>query len=93
MILTIRKLIVLVAVVVLLIVCWNSYASSTYELATVKQVGEDEITVVNLGNRERTIAVPVDISKLIEIDKDYIISYEKRLWDKYRLKSIHSAFK
>ncbi|SFS75096.1 hypothetical protein SAMN05428962_2630 [Paenibacillus sp. BC26] len=93
MFLSIRKLIVLVALVVLFITCWNAYGSSTYELATVKQVGEDEITVVNLGNRERTITVPLDISRLIEIDKDYIISYEKRFGDKYRLKSIHPSLR
>lgn len=50
----------------------------------------NEITVENLSNRVRTVILPIDISKLLEEDKEYIISYETKLFDKHRLKYISS---
>ena len=87
-----KKSIAFIIIVMFLYWFWNSYTASTFELAKVIKVSENEITVVNLGNRVRTIKIPIDISKLIETDKDYIISYDKKTWDKWRLKSISPAY-
>lgn len=75
-------------IIVALFMFWNSYSSSTFEAVTIRNVSKNEITVVNLSNRVRTVLLPVDISKLIEENKEYIISYEKKLFDKHRLKYI-----
>ncbi len=69
---------------------WNSYSTSTIEAVTIQNVSKNEITVVNLSNRVRTVILPIDISKLLEEDKEYIISYETKLFDKHRLKYISS---
>ncbi|GIP49380.1 hypothetical protein J53TS2_29710 [Paenibacillus sp. J53TS2] len=60
------------------------------EAVTIQKVSENNITVVNLNNRVRTIILAVDISNLLEVNKEYIISYEKKLFDKHRLKYISS---
>lgn len=77
-------------IIVALFMFWNSYRSSTIEAVIIQKVSRNEITVVNLNNRERTIKLPIDISKLLEENKEYIISYDKRLFDKHRLKYISS---
>lgn len=76
--------------IVVLFMFWNSYSTSTIEAVTIQNVSKNEITVVNLSNRVRTVILPIDISKLLEEDKEYIISYETKLFDKHRLKYISS---
>jgi len=77
-------------VILVLFMFWNSYSASTMEAVTIQKVSKNNITVVNLNNRVRTIILPVDISNLLEVNKEYIISYEKKLFDKHRLKYISS---
>lgn len=77
-------------VILVLFMFWNSYSASTMEAVTIQKVSENNITVVNLNNRVRTIILAVDISNLLEVNKEYIISYEKKLFDKHRLKYISS---
>ncbi len=72
----------------LLILLWNSFRTSIFEAVTVQKISENEMTVINFNNLERTIAVPMDMSKLIEENKEYTILYDKRVFDKYRLRSI-----
>jgi len=72
----------------LLILLWNSFRTSIFEAVTVQKINENEMTVINFNNLERTIAVPMDMSKLIEENKEYTILYDKRVFDKYRLRSI-----
>lgn len=49
------------------------------------------MSVVNLGGQERTISVPLDLTKFLEVDKQYTISYDKRILDKYRLRKIYQG--
>lgn len=79
-----------ILVILVLFMFWNSYSASTMEAVTIQKVSKNNITVVNLNNRVRTIILPVDISNLLEVNKEYIISYEKKLFDKHRLKYISS---
>ncbi|MBP2244357.1 hypothetical protein NSQ20_13605 [Paenibacillus sp. FSL K6-1122] len=72
----------------ILILLWNSFRTSIFEAVTVQKINENEMTVINFNNLERTIAVPMDMSKLIEENKEYTILYDKRVFDKYRLRSI-----
>ncbi len=72
----------------LLILLWDSFRTSIFEAVTVQKISENEMTVINFNNLERTIAVPMDMSKLIEENKEYTILYDKRVFDKYRLRSI-----
>ncbi|OMF17493.1 hypothetical protein BK131_05885 [Paenibacillus amylolyticus] len=72
----------------LLVLLWNSFRTSIFEAVTVQKISENEMTVINFDNIERTITVPMDMSKLIEENKEYTILYDKRVFDKYRLRSI-----
>lgn len=70
---------------------WNEYRSSTVEVVTIKSINEKEMTVMNLSNRERVVAVPLDLSRLIDLESQYTIVYDKRLLDKHRLRKILSS--
>ncbi len=72
----------------LLILLWDSFRTSIFEAVTVQKISENKMTVINFNNLERTIVVPLDMSKLIEENKEYTILYDKRVFDKYRLRSI-----
>lgn len=43
---------------------------------TILEVGSDYIVVQELGGKRDTISVPSIITKLIEVNKEYYISYE-----------------
>lgn len=83
-----KGLIMSLLLLLLLILLWNSFRTSIFEAVTVQKISENEMTVIDFNNRERTIAVPMDMSKLIEENKEYTILYDKRVFDKYRLRSI-----
>jgi hypothetical protein len=44
--------------------------------------------VINLSNRVRTIKIPMDTSKLVKETNEYTIFYDKRIFDKHRLRAI-----
>jgi len=83
-----KGLIMSLLLLLLLILLWDSFRTSIFEAVTVQKISENKMTVINFNNLERTIAVPMDMSKLIEENKEYTILYDKRLFDKYRLRSI-----
>ncbi|MET3830030.1 hypothetical protein ABIC86_001490 [Paenibacillus sp. DS2363] len=83
-----KGLIMSLLLLLILILLWNSFRTSIFEAVTVQKINENEMTVINFNNLERTIAVPMDMSKLIEENKEYTILYDKRVFDKYRLRSI-----
>lgn len=83
-----KGLIMSLLLLLLLILLWDSFRTSIFEEVTVQKISENEMTVINFNNLERTIAVPMDMSKLIEENKEYTILYDKRVFDKYRLRSI-----
>lgn len=83
-----KGLIMSLLLLLLLILLWDSFRTSIFEAVTVQKISENEMTVINFNNHERTIAVPMDMSKLIEENKEYTILYDKRVFDKYRLRSI-----
>ncbi|MEK3921672.1 hypothetical protein [Paenibacillus sp. FSL K6-2393] len=83
-----KGLIMSLLLLLILILLWNSFRTSIFEAVTVQKISENEMTVINFNNLERTIAVPMDMSKIIEENKEYTILYDKRVFDKYRLRSI-----
>ncbi len=83
-----RRIIFLFFMVVVLLIFWNSFRSSTYEVVTVQNVSENKITVINQSNRVRTIRISIDITKLVEENNEYTVFYDKRIFDTYRLRSI-----
>ncbi|XOJ02489.1 hypothetical protein ACMX2M_12405 [Paenibacillus polymyxa] len=83
-----KGLIMSLLLLLILILLWNSFRTSIFEAVTVQKISENEMTVINFNNLERTIAVPMDMSKPIEENKEYTILYDKRVFDKYRLRSI-----
>lgn len=83
-----KGLIMSLLLLLLLILLWDSFRTSIFEAVTVQKISENEMTVINFNNLERTIAVPMDMSKLIEENKEYTVLYDKRIFDKYRLRSI-----
>lgn len=78
-------------IIIGLIWFWDSYRSSTIEAVIVQSISKNEISVINLGDRERTIAVPLDLTKFLEVNKQYTISYDKRILDKHRLRKIYKG--
>ncbi|MNI30633.1 hypothetical protein D3C73_844860 [compost metagenome] len=85
-----NRIIISLLAVVGLFMLWNSFRSSTFEVIIVQKVSEHEMTVINLSNRVRTITIRIDISELVKVNKEYTISYDKRIFDKHRLRSISS---
>lgn len=83
-----KGLIKSLVLLLLLVLLWNSFRTSIFEAVTVQKISENEMIVINFDNIERTITVPMDMSKLIEENKEYTILYDKRVFDKYRLRSI-----
>jgi hypothetical protein len=83
-----KGLIMSLLLLLLLILLWDSFRTSIFKAVTVQKISENEMTVINFNNLERTIVVPLDMSKLIEENKEYTILYDKRVFDKYRLRSI-----
>jgi len=83
-----KRIIIFLLAAVVLFMLWNSFRSSTFEVITVQKVGEHEMTVINLSNRIRTINIPIDISKLVKENNEYTIFYDKRIFDKHRLRAI-----
>lgn len=86
-----EKIILFLIIIIGLIWFWNSYRSSTFEAVIVHSISKNEMSVVNLGGQERTISVPLDLTKFLEVDKQYTISYDKRILDKYRLRKIYQG--
>jgi len=66
---------------------WDSYRSSTFEAAIIQSISKNEMKVTNLNGRQRTIAVSLDLTKILEVNKKYIIYYDKRILDKPRLRA------
>lgn len=85
---TFRRFVLLIILFILLVWFWDSYRTTTYEVATIRMISENEMTIKNVSDEERTIVVPVDMTHLVEINKEYTILYDKRLFDKYRLRGI-----
>ncbi|QNK55151.1 hypothetical protein [Paenibacillus sp. PAMC21692] len=83
-----KRSVIVLLIIVALFMFWNSFRSSTFEVVTIQIVSENEITVINLSNRARTIKIPIDISNLVEENKQYTISYDKRIFDNHRLNYI-----
>lgn len=86
-----KRFTLLFIVIIVLIWFWYSYRSSTIEAVIVQNITKNEMRVVNFSGRETNIAVPLDLSKFLQVDKEYTISYDKRLFDKHRLRQIHSG--
>jgi len=70
---------------------WDSYRSSTFEAAIIQSISKNEMKVTNLNGRQRTIAVSLDLTKILEVNKKYIIYYDKRILDKPRLRKISQS--
>ncbi|OAB40371.1 hypothetical protein PBAT_24030 [Paenibacillus antarcticus] len=83
-----KRIIIFLLIIVVLFMFWNSFRSSTYEVVTVQKVSENEMTIINQSNRVRTIRISIDITKLVKENNEYTIFYDKRIFDKYRLRSI-----
>ncbi|GGG53593.1 hypothetical protein [Paenibacillus radicis (ex Gao et al. 2016)] len=83
-----KRCVIVLLIIVALFMFWNSFRSSTMEVVIIQKVSKNEITIKNLGDRVRTIKVPIDISKLVEENKQYAISYDKRILDNYRINYI-----
>ena len=58
MIITNKKTILFIFIVIVLYLYWNLYTSATHEVAKIVEVSKNEMTVVNLSNRERTVKIP-----------------------------------
>lgn len=83
-----KRSVFILLILVVLFMFWNSFRSSTLEVVTIQRVSKNEITIKNLSDRVRTIKIPIDISKLVEVNQQYTISYDKRILDNNRLKYI-----
>jgi len=70
---------------------WDSYRSSTIEAVIVENISKNEMNVTNLNGRERTVAVPLDLTSFIKVNKQYTVSYDKRILDKYVLRKIYDS--
>jgi len=86
----IKRLILFLLLMIGLIWFWDSYRSSTIEAVIIESISKDEMNVTNLNGRERTIAVPLDITSFVEVNKEYTVSYDKRILDKYILRKIYT---
>ncbi|WP_042201313.1 hypothetical protein [Paenibacillus camerounensis] len=75
-------------IMLLLYVFWNSFTSSGIELAKATAVDDEELQVVNLNGQTRTLKTSIDISGVVEINQDYIITFTKRIGVKARLQSV-----
>lgn len=68
-----KRLILLITTVILLVGCDNSL---TAEFATVKEVNENSIVIVNYSGNTTKLEIPHTINYSFEENKDYFFRYE-----------------
>ncbi|GIP18146.1 hypothetical protein J40TS1_37880 [Paenibacillus montaniterrae] len=86
----IQRLILVLIVIIGLFLFWDSYRSTTIEVVFVEKISKNEMSVINLSGRERTIVVPLDLTDIIEVNKRYTVSYDKRILDNFKLRKIYA---
>lgn len=86
----IQRLILVLIIIIGLFLFWDSYRSTTIEVVIVEKISKNEMSVINLSGRERTIVVPLDLTDIIEVNKRYTVSYDKRILDSYKLRKIYA---
>ncbi|GAB6926306.1 hypothetical protein JCM10914A_02890 [Paenibacillus sp. JCM 10914] len=87
----IQRSILFLIITIGLIWFWNSYRSSTFEAVIIQSISKNEMSVTNLSGSQRTIAVSLDLTKFLEVNKEYLIYYDKRILDKHRLRKIYQS--
>lgn len=87
----IQRLILVLIVIIGLFLFWDSYRSTTIEVVIVEKISKNEMSVINLSGRERTIVVPLDLTDIIEVNKRYTVSYDKRILDNFKLRKIYAS--
>lgn len=86
----IQRLILVLIVIIGLFLFWDSYRSTTIEVVIVEKISKNKMSVINLSGRERTIVVPLDLTDIIEVNKRYTVSYDKRILDNFKLRKIYA---
>ena len=80
--------IVLVIAIAVLFSYWNLNTISTGAIVKVTEVREEEIVVKNMAGQLTVVKVPPETVDLIDVNENYFIHYERRKWQKARLKRI-----
>ncbi|MFC4779415.1 hypothetical protein ACFO9Q_21685 [Paenibacillus sp. GCM10023252] len=71
-----------VTIIVYSVIVGASSTTYTGEVATVSDVNANTIIVKNLSGRVTTVSIPTVMSKLIQVNNEYYMEYEKRRWQK-----------
>ena len=67
---------------------WASETRTTGEIVKIKEIYLGSILVKSSSGREIQIEIPKIISKLINREEEYFVSYSKKKWSNWRLKQI-----
>lgn len=79
--------------IIFLFVLWYFMMASTAAVVNVVSVKEREIVVQNMSGDQSTVTIPKGISKLIDVNEEYFISYSSRIGQKPFLTSIEPSKK
>jgi hypothetical protein len=79
-----KRILLSVVLVILLLALfrWNHYSTQTIAQVKVIEVSADEIVVENMSGNRETVQIPTGIYKLIEVNREYWITYEHRKWER-----------
>ncbi len=76
------------ALIVYQLFVWYSHTMTTFEYATIIHADTDSITLQNEGGRKTTVSTSLDLSKIIEIENKYWVTYERKRWKNPQLLAI-----
>ncbi|MCR8843328.1 hypothetical protein NQ117_06500 [Paenibacillus sp. SC116] len=76
------------SVVVFVAIVWASETKSAVEVVRIKEINHESILVENSSGIEKDIEIPKIITKLINRNEKYYISYSKKRWSGWKLKEI-----
>ena len=74
-------------------IVWASETRTTSEVVTIKGITNGTIKIVNLSGEEIKIGIPKIITKLIQENEQYFISYTKSRFSGWKLKQIEPSEK
>ncbi|WP_169082915.1 hypothetical protein [Paenibacillus sp. PL91] len=85
-----KRMLLAVGLIVLLLALfrWNHFTTQTIAQVKVIEAKADEIVVEKMSGGRETVQIPKGIYKLIEVNREYWITYEHRKWERPTLISI-----
>lgn len=78
-----KKLIILsITIIIFIGIVWLSNTNVSSDNFIIKEISNSHIQVENSSGETKNITIPSITSKLLIVDKEYRISFEKKSWSK-----------